>query len=290
MRFLLTPLLLFSIFWMVSCQKEVTGDPGGPEPENEDTLLKKILVLDSLNPKENIYYSDFIYDGQQRVIKIKRYIVDSVNNTVVVVDEDSTVFHYNGSDRKPYKSVGYTRLTYLVDTEIFHRYDSEGRLAADSVALGDGVSFFARRYSYHPGYVKAVEEDRMTGYPTNYYEDSFVVTNKNFSQAFFTIPPGQAPIYFEDTYDNKVNPLSKLNIASTQFEGEYAYGKFVYVSPGVCPNNIVARKSSINYPPTNPEISAYLYTYNKNGYPVTCKVTSNFSLQEDSRIQFFYGK
>lgn len=291
MRFLLTPLLLFSIFWMVSCQKEVTGDLGGPAPENDDTLLKKILVVDSLNPKENIYHSDFIYDGQQRVVKIKRYFIDSVNNAAVVRDEDSTVFFYNGSDRKPYKSVGYTRLTYLDGTEIFHRYDSEGRLAADSVTLGDGVSFFARRYSYNTGYINAVEEDVVTGFPTTYYEDSFVVTNKNFTQAFFEIPPGISALYYEDTYDDKVNPLHKLNIANTQFEGDYAYSKFITLSPGPCPHNITGRKSSASFPlGADVHIETYQFTYNKKGYPVSGKSTSNLYTSEDMRIWFTYGK
>ena len=291
MRFLSIPLLFLSICWMTSCQKEVTGDFGGPVPDNEDTLLKKILVVDSLDPKKDIYHTDFLYDGQQRVVKIKRYFIDSVNNAAVVHDEDSTIFFYNGSDRKPYKSVGYSRLTYLDDTEIYHRYDSEGRLAADSVGLGDGVSFFARRYAYHTGYINAVEEDVVTGFPTDYYVDSFVVTNSNFTQAFFEVPPGISALYYEDTYDDKVNPLHKLNIANTLFEGDYAYSKFITLSPGPCPHNIKTRKSSATYPlGADVHIETYQFTYNKKGYPVSGKSTSNLYTAEDLRIWFTYGK
>lgn len=284
MRILSTALLFITLSGMIACQKEVNGDID-TLPVNKDTLLKKILVWNSATPKVNVFHFDFAYDGQQRVVKIKRYILDSTTNPVTVVDEDSTVFYYNGSDRKPFKSVGYTRLTFTVDTEVFHRYYSDGRLAADSV--GDGSSFIARRYFYYAGYMKAIEEDQFPGFPTAYYVDSFVITNNNFTQVYFDFPPDNGPEIFEDTYDNKINPLHKLNIAYTQIEGEYAYSKFTYLSPGYCPNNIIARSSRPLGTLTH--VQTYQFVYNQNGYPVSGKAISNYYTGMDGEMLFTYG-
>lgn len=287
MRFLWMPLLFLSASWMIACQKETNGDP---EPELVDTLLTKIIVWDSLLPKENISHVDFVYDGQRRVVKIKRYTIDSVNNTATVYNEDSMVFYYNGGDRKPFKSLGYSRLSGADDLEVFHGYHSDGRLAVDSVGYGDGVSYSRRRYTYSAGYIIGSGEHHFTGYDSQ-WKDSFALTGNNITQAFFYTPPGSGDTYFEDKYDTKINPLYKLNIASTWLEGENAYDKFIYLSPGYCPNNIIGRKSNESYPLTgNYEVATYQFTYNQKGYPVSGKYTSNYSPDEDTRLRFIYGR
>jgi len=276
------------VFALASCQKELHFE-GTEDPEAGDTLVRKIVLVDSLTPMKDIYNVDFVYDSQNRVTKIRRYYVDSANNTATITNSDSTIFYYNGTEMLPVKSKGYSRLVFSYETETYHRYLPDGRLAADSVPAGDNISYAAMLFTYSPTKVIAKSVYWVLGQSIGEADDSFVVASNNFAQSFFAYTPSYGPTYFADTYDDKVNPLYKLNIASMLVvEGEQAYDQLLFLAPGFSPHNIINRKSSLNYPPSSSENQSYTYVYNKKGFPVSGKFATNYSATLDLHYKFYY--
>jgi hypothetical protein len=276
------------VFVLASCQKELHFD-ATEDPEAGDTLLKKIVQVDSMTPMKDIYNVDFVYDSQKRVTKIRRYYVDSVNGAAIVTNSDSTVFYYNGTEKLPVKSKGYSSLVFSYETETFHRFQPDGRLAVDSVPAGDGISYAAMSFTYSPSKVIAKSAYWVLGISIGEADDSFVVASNNLAQAFFAYTPSYGPTYFADTYDNRINPLSKMNIASTLVvEGELAYNQLIFLAPGYCANNIINRKSSLSYPPSSSENQSYTYVYNTKGFPVSCKFASNYNTTANLHYMFYY--
>jgi hypothetical protein len=277
------------VLLLASCQKGLSFPPD--TTVNTDTLLKKIILVDSLTPMENIYNIDLEYDDQQRVTTIKRYNVDSSNGIALISLGDSTVFYYQGNDRLPYKSKGYSVLVQSSEVETFHRYQVTGGstlLAADSVPLNDGISYAARFFSYSNRIV-ARSEYWITRILTAGFNDTFALSGRDIVKASFFFTPNTGALYFEDMFDTKINPLFKLNIAPVlAVDGESAYDKWAILSPGFCPHNIINRRSSNVYPLSNAENQSYTFTYNKYDQPVQCRLESNSNTLQREYLKFWY--
>lgn len=87
---------------------------------------------------------------------------------------------------------------------------------------------------------------------------------------------GEPAYYYQLSYDDKINPLSKLNIATVKVaEGLRSFPDIL--APGFCRNNIIAHTSgTVSYSGnrTEKEIQPYKFTYTKEGLPETCKINS----------------
>jgi hypothetical protein len=126
--------------------------------------------------------------------------------------------------------------------------------------------------------------------PTGYSRDTFQVINNNITYGKFAIPPGVGWDVFEMTYDNKINPFTKLNIASLKLiEGGQTFDKGTYLSTGYCKNNMTQRVSKDSDP--NVKSSAtdnFQYAYNETNLPVYCKITSTYYTKFAGRVKYLY--
>jgi hypothetical protein len=278
------------VLGLSSCQKGLSFPPD--TTVNTDTLLQKLVLVDSLNPMQGILNIDYTYDDQQRVTKIKYYDVDSVNGVAYITLYDSTTFDYQNNDRLPYKSKGYSRLLQSLEVETYHRYTiSNGRnlLTVDSVPLGDGISYAGRTLLYTDKII-ARSEFWITGSLVDDFNDTFYLTGRNIVRAAFASAPGIAGLYFENTFDTRINPLSKLNIAPVlAIDGEMAYDRMVLMTPGYCPNNIIGRRSSFTFPMTDVTNQAYNFTYTRDGLPIQCRFESNKETARKLYLKYFYA-
>ncbi len=283
---ILAPIILLTLF---SCQKELDFPPGAAI--DPDTLLNKIIVVDSLNPQKDVLNIDYIYDHQQRVTKIITYDINTVGQFGYTTLHDSTTFEYQSNDRLPYRSKGYSRLLQSWEIETWHRYtviNGRDLLAADSVPLGDGVSYARRSLSYTDKII-ARSEFWVTGALIDEFSDTFYLTGGNIERAVFSSIPSAGGLYFVNNFDNHVNPLTKMNIRPLLvIDGCTAYDKMMLIAPGYCSNNIINRRGSYTFPMTNTENQAYTFTYLDNGLPQNGKYESNKETTRQLYMRYYY--
>lgn len=288
MKQILTTLLCVTLIGLISCQKDINEELP-LNADSADTLLSSILVFDTITPKNDLTLLEFIYDDQKRVTEIKETNFDSTNGSITIHDQYSDYYYYHGNNKNPYKSYGYTRYVYG-DYEVFHFYDDKGRLILDSLGAPD-QSFMLNHFDY--------SADKMVLTSSIYdengdlfseYSDSCFFAAGNVSKAFIYFPLTQAgEVAFEYTYDDKINPLSKLNIAASQGMDQFApLDKFWFLPFGYCRNNIVTRLGYSDYPGGTPYTREYNFTYNSNNLPVYGVFKVDGNDQEGIRIALQY--
>jgi hypothetical protein len=288
MKQLFTVLACISLVGFVSCQKDIT-DQLTQETNPADTLLSKVLTYDTTAPGKNMTLTEFMYDNQKRVTEIKDIYFDSANGSTTIHDQVSTYFYYNGTDKKPYKSYGWTRYVYA-DVDVFHFYDDKGRPIRDSIGAPD-QSYLLARFHY--------TQDKLVITSTFYdendlamgaFSDSCYFVAGNMSKAFISFSLTQLnETAFEYTYDNKINPLSKLNIAACLGMDKYTtLDKFWILPSGFSKNNIVKRLGYEDYPGGQSYLTEYKFTYNDNNLPVFGIFTVNGVDREGIRTVYEY--
>jgi hypothetical protein len=103
--------------------------------------------------------------------------------------------------------------------------------------------------------------------------DSLRVLNNNFTEAYNT----NLTVAYKLTYDDKTNPLSKLNIASL-FQVTSNIGFPAFLAPGYCANNITEYTSGYSNGPgqyTATNVNYYTYFYKGNKLPEECRYSNN---------------
>jgi hypothetical protein len=288
MKQLFTALACISLVGFVSCQKDVT-DELTQETNPADTLLSKILVYDTIHPGKDMLLVEFIYDNQKRVTEIKDTYFDSANGSTTIHDQYSTYFYYNGTNKSPYKSFGWTRYVYD-DAEMFHFYDGIGRPLRDSIGAPD-QSYVETRFRY--------VQDKLV-ITISYYDENHLLMGENSDSCYFAagnvtkvfiaFPFNQYnETAFEYTYDNKINPLSKLNIAVCLGMDKYVtFDKFWILPSGFSQNNIIKRLGYATYPGGQSILKEYKFTYNDNNLPVLGVFTEGGVDREGIRTVYEY--
>jgi hypothetical protein len=290
MKPILTVLVCAGVIIFTSCQKDITEELK-PPPHAADTLLSTILIYDTATPGRDMNLVQFIYDAQDRVIEIRDIFFDSTNGSMSIHDEFSTFFYYNGSDKKPYRSYGWTRYLFT-EYDVYHFYDAQGRLILDSLGAPNGA-YMVNHFNYTQDQLVVVSSTYDANQQLVIHEnsDSCYFAGGNVSRAFTEYPVTlQREDIFEYAYDDKVNPLSKMNIAVCMGVDKYAPLDKMWVLPwGMSRNNIIKRvsnSSSLGMSRT----TEYQFTYNENNLPVLGVFREIGLTNEGIRARYEYVK
>jgi hypothetical protein len=288
MKQILTALICTGLVTFISCQKEV-GEENTLQSKATDTLLSKILVYDTIHPGKDMNLVEFIYDAQDRVTEIKDIYFDSAGGGISIHDQFSTYFYYNGSNKNPYKSYGWTRYLFA-EYEVFHFYDGQGRLILDSLGAPD-QSYMVNQFKYTQDKLAVASSVYDSNQQLVFTEDSdsCYFVGGNVSRAFTLYPLTQEQEdIFEYTYDDKVNPLSKLTIAGCMGVDKFApLDKFWVLPWGFSRNNIVRR---VSYSSTmgGSYVKEFKFTYNEYNLPVLGVFSFAGHPDEGIRVRYEY--
>jgi len=295
---------IFSILMLIiilsACKKDAVqngnSNPPPPPPaldSNYIDTLYKTITRGSIT--DTVAYYKYNYDNLKRVTLVKWEINDfgQSNN-----GGGTEIYSYNNNDMLPYSSYRTSSLnltTLLTDTIIFyHWYDNGGRLIKDSVMqshrTAPGVpsaGYFLRKRGITYQYSNALIIKKDTNIAV--YDPGNNI-NYNSTDSTFLSPTGNPVLdrFFSGilpfatatiTYDNMINPHTKLNIFKafspaplwslpdfyTSFIGQNNYVSYKNISPAPFDyNNFNSIFSNIYLP------SGYLLKTTANGqYPPT---------------------
>lgn len=251
---------------IISCKKNKDSNA-----DSNKTRLSKMTQWNTAGPSKKILITEFIYDDQKRLTELASSYADSVGNGIQITSKDRRLqFFYNGNEKNPYKTFGalsyYPNISFV--QEIFHNYNNSGILVQDSLPTSstNGTKTI-RKYNYYTDKIIIDINDR---------KDSVLLANHNIKE-YYNLSPYQVPNNgYKITYDNKVNPISKLNVASV-LTTSALYGFPSYLAPGYCKNNITGVTQGNVYNPgqfTATNQWNYTFTYNSNDLPETCTFTN----------------
>jgi hypothetical protein len=254
-------IILLFFAGVIACRK--------PSADVRDPDKLRISRIQRISPAINtVFVTDFIYDDQQRVDKISASSGNIKDGNLITNYVNSVKYYYNGTNKNPYKASGAFDVTSNLD--VFYTYNKDGILIKDS-AIGPGLpSIRVRDYTYATDKL-IVKNSQYPGI------DSFLIKNNNITEIVYGVGDGTpSNLYFQLSYDNKINPLSKLNIASVKIV-EGLNGFFTGpLAPGFCRNNITdfsAGGISLQGEHVQTSTESYSHTYTKEGLPETCTTT-----------------
>jgi hypothetical protein len=211
---------------------------------------------------------------------------DSVNGEIKSAKYRSIKFFYNGTDKNPFKTIGSLFTIANASAETFYSYNANGALIRDSNATTQTYSGIVRNYVYSSD--KIVVQSKN---PYNLYDiskDSFAVADHNLVAGFLYMTPYSSQTSgYKLIYDNKVNPISKLNIAAlTTVTGPNGFPSFL--APGYCKNNITEYTYGTSTGLGNfsgQYTYYYTYAYNENDLPEECRIYNNGA---NTIIKYYY--
>jgi hypothetical protein len=280
-RILITLVLVSGI---LSCNKHKDSDSNS---NANKFRLSKLIQWSSASPSKNIVTNEFVYDDQKRLVEIATFNGDSVNGEIKSAKFRSIKFFYNGTDKNPFKTIGaMSNLISIANAETFYSYNANGSLIRDSTPATSSYSGIVRNYIYSSD--KIVIQSTNPSYAYDKSKDSFIVANHNLVAGFLYITPYSTQANgYKLTYDNKVNPISKLNIASlTTVTGPFGFPSFL--APGYCQNNITEYTYGYSTGPGNfsgQTTYYYTYSYNESNLPVECRIYNN---NANTTIKYYY--
>lgn len=195
---------------------------------------------------------------------------------------------YNGTERNAYRTIGWSLFKTFETADVLHFYNSNNQIIKDSIYYS-AKSYASRTYTYLPDKLITYDVNITSILPPGYKRDTFQVINNNFTNAKFAFPPGIGYDVFDMTYDNKINPLTKLNIApNLLIEGGNAFDKDPSLSPGFCKNNMTQRVAKYSTAPRTTETDLFQYTYNELNLPVNCKIWYSVYYNSSGRVKYVY--
>lgn len=258
---------------IVSCHKP---SDDGPDSDPNNFRISRI-VQGAIPSNGKVSVTDFIYDDQQRVAKIVYSSGDSVNGTITTTPIQACTYYYNGTEKNPYKTTGRPQSDLSYSGDVYYYYNNAGQLIRDSLKSTSDSEIATRDYSYSQDGI-IVKETTFIGLGNFIKNKTFVVKNHNLTENFYaSTSPGTTSYGYRLIYDNKVNPISKLNIVTQQtIDGVNGFPS--YLAPGYCLNNITeASAGSTNTQGQfiTEQITKFNYTYNKAGLPAECVITTS---------------
>lgn len=287
LKFLLF-LLILSVFFFFSCQKEVDWNIN-PRVVNggDSVLISKLIELDTTLPApfDSVYYDCFVYDQRNRITTIY-----SLERTGPVYDTLYRVqLFYIGNDTLPYKGSFYDRNILAEDK--FNYYDISGRIIRDSIADYD-PPFTAdiKRYTYLSGKLLINHSLRIPSLgifdSSSYYfyqtrSGNNIVTQRD-TVDFTTSGGGLYVTVLNYQYDNHANPLKK----------NWYYFPFYQFDEGILENfsdnnflEVRSEKYDSFTQTTDIYHSRFSYQYGSNNLPSVCRRTN---LIDGSVIKYIY--
>jgi hypothetical protein len=280
---------ILAIVCFASCNKN--SDPAPTDdPVQQDTLLSKAILWDSSKLGATAYTQEFVFDDQKRVIMRINYDSDTNGVRLPAAKTDTFLqFFYNGTERNAYRTIGSSFFSLGYKADVLHFYNSNNQIIKDSI-YSSAKSYSSRTYTYLSDKLITYDVYITSILPPGYYRDTFQVINNNIASGKFKFyQPANFWDAFTLTYDNKINPLTKLNIAShLLLEGGQAFTKNPYLSPGYCKNNITKRITTWSSTNSLYSTDTFEYTYNGSNLPVYCKIFQTVYPTSSGRVKYLY--
>jgi hypothetical protein len=278
---------IVAIVCFSSCKKDSNPDS---TVNNKDTLLSKVVIWDSLSPANGAFTREFIFDDQQRVTMLIVYGSDTNGVRLLNSKTDTSLqCFYNGTEKNAYRTIGWSLFSPYKGADVLHFYNNSNQIIKDSLKYS-ATSYSTRTYAYSTDKLITYDVNVSNILPTTFGQDTFLVANNDITYANFNYPPGIGFDLFEIAYDDKINPLNKLNIANLRLiEGGSAFDKGTYLSPGFSKNNMtqmISKDSDPNLRSQDKE--TFQYTYNDINLPVYCKISSTYYNSSSRRLKYMY--
>jgi len=263
-------LAILFVSGIISCKKPSEEES---TPNAGNLRISRIVQDVASAPGGHVAVTDFIYDDQKRIQKINYSGGDSVNGGLIITKINGVTFYYNGIEKNPYKTSGQSPDNSYWTAEAYFFYNSFGELILDSIRpVGQETNYKLRNYNYSSDRIIVKRTDSLA---RSVFYDSLPVKNHNLTGIFYNITRSTQLVGYQCTYDNKINPLSLLNIAAQKtIEGVEGF-PMDGLAPGYCQNNI--KEYSMGYVTSQGEFVKQLtrkfsFTYTKEGLPEKCVV------------------
>jgi hypothetical protein len=260
------PVILFTLS-IFSCKK---SKDDSADPASGSGLLSKVMIWDAVQPQKSIQIIDFKYDSLNRVTDIVYSNGDSVNGAINSYTVRTSKCFYNGSETNPYKTIGFKVPIGYPSGDVYHYYNNSGVLTADSTGTWRVYTgYYKREFAWFSDKIITTHTNTYSG-SLRQIKDTMFIDGNNIT-GYNTTLTGNIDEY-KYKYDNKINPLMKLNIAAfTVVDGTDGIEGFV--APGYCKNNITESvkksvKILVNGTSTTTTTTAYTFTYNNKGLPI----------------------
>jgi hypothetical protein len=236
--------------------------------------LAKVIIQDSAKPAKSVRVYEFIYDNKNRVTEITFSAGDSVNGDLQLKYYRSSTCSYIGADKTPFKTNGFGFHVGPPNVDIFHFYDNTGSLIKDSLgSFGNNIGYYTSSYAWFDNYIKIIGTNAIVSptFPVIHY-DSLIINNHNITHILNGYSTTGTYLGYQFTYDDKVNPISRLNISSFLINNNIEYS----LTPGYSSNNVTKWESGFfaNGQFTPSSVFNLSYSYNDKGLPVECKVSN----------------
>ncbi|MBO9201749.1 MULTISPECIES: hypothetical protein [Niastella] len=289
-------MLCISLVFSCTPQKDDPGTDPGPGTGTDTvvldpngTKLAKVIVFTYTQPKQYIEVFEYHYDNLNRITEITYAKGDSVNGKIEAPNSIAKKFLYNGNEQLPYRSTGSVPTD--VTEDIYHFYDNNGRSVTDSMPASHCNCYTTKKRQWlsDKTIAQTVTYDSRLGFLISVNDTSLISNNNISTQTKWDNTNGQTAFY--RTYDNKTNPLNKLNVQaaiSFMITGgvptpainknnitDYTYG--IIQTTGLNAGTFLKRGAI-----------TYTYSYNNAGMPIECEFSETGSTP--GKIKFYYTK
>jgi hypothetical protein len=280
--------IVLSLSVLFSCHKP--HDDASADPNATKLRISKVVRHLASQPADKSMAIDFEYDDQLRVEKLILSTGDESTGTLIVTPIDSFQYYYNGTEKNAFKASNSTPIIIGLGTEVtYFRFNNGGQVTNDSVTFTGNPSYSTREYTYAANIILVKKSSFYTGSGQSQLTDTFVIKDNNVAEVHYGNPSAayNTTRCYKCTYDNKINPVSKLNFAALKpVDGIEGFPS--YLAPGVSKNNIVEySRGTINYQGKFivEQTTALSYTYNSDGLPETCIMKTD---QETYNVTYYY--
>ncbi|HYF29872.1 MAG TPA: hypothetical protein VD993_02025 [Chitinophagaceae bacterium] len=264
---------------LYSCQKSVSGTDDPSQPQQN-----KYLVKHTHNEPGMTFIDSFVYDAQNRVTRFHQTFYDSSNGPNPPPYLYYYDFYYHGADTLPYKVTDTSHgagMIWLIE------YDAQKRKTVDSIIFQGSGEKQVSYYTYSSNRVTANTSFYSPGQPVVILKDTFDYEAGNCTKYTGYVAQGAAVFRWQYTitYDNRINPYSKMNIFNAIFfGGNGTLGDFTRINQN---NHLTLTYFS----PTiggGPATSNFQYAYDAEGYPVSGTFFSASDPLRNGTEQFVY--
>jgi hypothetical protein len=307
------PLITTSIFTLTACKKDTITEPA-PTPNAtlsaDSNYLSKRILIDKYGSSIDSTITTFNYDNSKRISTV---IESYRSNGVTLLDRDSIIYFYNGSDTLPIKRYEYAETfgNYSTKDTVFSFliYNNLNQLIKDSsISFSKTTSpsnYSIRKtianYSYGTNKIygftaSTIIYDLSNSYQPYTQRDTVTLDgNKNIiesrqkSLVGNTFPSLENKIY-TFTYDNKPSPYLNQNINNIFPNIPDGSTDYIYNQDGSKNNRLKSREVSITSGGTGIYDGDFTgkYTYKLNGYPSSIFIPDLSVPTNYSKFVFIY--
>jgi len=253
-------------------------------------FLKREITSLVTNPNIR-YVRMFTYDQINRCTLIQIGTIDSLSATPAFQLTQSLNFNYDGSSILPYSLSSVRTVFPNLVTEFYFKYNNQGYKIMDSVRVKNMMGEPAdRQIFYEYGKLSVSSKPLLTGFPMNNvsYDTLSLLYGGNIRRLTSkrVNTNGDVLVVYDFTYDDKISPYNKLNIANSLYFENSAIG-LGYNVPlethylGVTLNNMLSWSTG-NF------VVTFNYAYNGDGYPIKKEMFLPGSVDADKVVHFEY--